>query len=833
MKPIRRRRSLWPFVALLIALFILSLTAPQLWLRNGDVPVRNAHIPPVAPVNDIVLPDIQPRVGEMSRTPVIPVAFGNSRRLETPISATIGPAIPTFEEPLPLIGTQWQPAVVPEVAMLPHIEPTPLETLPLKSPNLSEVERSKELSPEQTQAADPLAGRIPTTLIAQLKQLSECVECHEWAESILARLQLLVSCPTSGEEKTDQILGELKKLGEDGTRLAQETKDREVVLHVVRLQYALTRRLDVWDKVYRGALPSTAEAFARASDHQRLSASLAHLDNVPLPTEQGPSLREYLFLDAIRNALRNETTDTDPREPRAVALRTLTRLERLNLPTKRWTTNDHLALTTLSEELRDWALETVTADQVLVQIERFEQTRDAQNSRELALLARRLTFSPDPAQQAVGKQIENHYRNSNLRIAISDSLLNRYVSEPRTQTAPVQDTILGVPVSGCSTTTNQLSIRLLPDNGYLRLCVETRGVVNSQTVSSSGPATFHNEGESHFTAQKMIRIGTNGLRVSHATADANMNSALQDIETEYDTFPLVGSIVRNVAKSQFDRKQPEAHAEAEDKVRAKVKTQLDAETDTRLAEAENDLQTRVWMRLQKLELDPSISSMTTTEQRVILRIRLAGDEQLAAYTPRPQAPADSWASLQIHQSAINNALRNLKLEGRTFTPPELCIYLSERLALPKLAAKKDELSADVKITFADHDAIAVDCRDGRLTLTVSIAELSSEKNQFRDFAAHIRYKADPNDLKAGLSRDGVIELLGDHLNVRTQVALRGVLAKLFPKERPLPLLPDAWLNDPRVKDLNITQFTADDGWIGLAIGPATRTATLVKPTNLR
>ena len=34
-----------------------------------------------------------------------------------------------------------------------------------------------------------------------------------------------------------------------------------------------------------------------------------------------------------------------------------------------------------------------------------------------------------------------------------------------------------------------------------------------------------------------------------------------------------------------------------------------------------------------------------------MRLRLAGGEQLGAYTPRPRAPSDSLMSLQVHESA--------------------------------------------------------------------------------------------------------------------------------------------------------------------------------------
>jgi len=53
-------------------------------------------------------------------------------------------------------------------------------------------------------------------------------------------------------------------------------------------------------------------------------------------------------------------------------------------------------------------------------------------------------------------------------------------------------------------------------------------------------------------------------------------------------------------------------------------------------------------------LRPEAVDMQTTEDRLIARYRLAGFEQAGAFTPRPQAPADSLLSIQVHESMLNN-----------------------------------------------------------------------------------------------------------------------------------------------------------------------------------
>ena len=125
-------------------------------------------------------------------------------------------------------------------------------------------------------------------------------------------------------------------------------------------------------------------------------------------------------------------------------------------------------------------------------------------------------------------------------------------------------------------------------------------------------------------------------------------------------------------------------------------------------------------------------SAETTDKRFSMRIRLAGPDQLGGHTPRPQAPADSLASMQIHESMINNVLDRLELDGQTFDLARFGRRLSERLHRfqPKPVDPDQE---DVKITFAAKDAMHVRCNDGRVEITLAIARLSKGSRHFKDF----------------------------------------------------------------------------------------------------
>ena len=201
-----------------------------------------------------------------------------------------------------------------------------------------------------------------------------------------------------------------------------------------------------------------------------------------------------------------------------------------------------------------------------------------------------------------------------------------------------------------------------------------------------------------------------------------------------------------------------------------------------------------------------------------MRLRLAADDELAAFTPRPRAPADSLASMQLHESAINNVLEKLELNGRTATLPELSHYVAGRLNRPQ-PWKIDSAQDDVTISFAAKNAVAVRFQNGQAILNLAIARFSKGSRGWRDFQVRVCYRPQVEGRSAELIRDGTIQLAGPRLSGTGQIALRGVFSKVFPKNSAWQLTPQRFLNDANMADVAHHQFVIEDGWIGVALGP--------------
>jgi hypothetical protein len=194
---------------------------------------------------------------------------------------------------------------------------------------------------------------------------------------------------------------------------------------------------------------------------------------------------------------------------------------------------------------------------------------------------------------------------------------------------------------------------------------------------------------------------------------------------------------------------------------------------------------------------------------------------LAAYTPRPRALQNSVLSLQIHESAANNLLQQLELEGRRIDMEELMVCLSEKLHINR-ADIHEELPPKAVVRLGYDRPIEVEFDDDRVLVTVRIAELSTGKRTWHNFVVRGRYRADVTRLSVDLSREGGIELISEELGFRDQIALRGIFTKVMTRNHRLNLMRDRFAEDHRLANLIVGQFVVRDGWIGVSISPLPR-----------
>ncbi|QDU91645.1 hypothetical protein Pla175_50750 [Pirellulimonas nuda] len=679
--------------------------------------------------------------------------------------------------------------------------------------------RSTPLTPAAPLAkvadAEPLGFAAPRALLDLLAELRGDPQSRGWAVAVEPLLDEVVRADAS-----EASLASLREASQEGLALADQVTSRDTAARLRRAHWAIQRRTPAWTLAAQSREQSGVAFLRRAPDEtdRRVRQRLEELVEQTRSSDRGAAWREYLLADSLQGALY-----ADPQVRRELAYEVLGRMHssRLTPDQKRLVTSGPIAA--LGDDLRDWAAEPIDPAAVLAGLEAYESSPTPRLARQLASERDRLAFSPSPLHQQLATQIDQQYRNANLRIAVAADLLNRYVPEQQPAAEPVRDHIAGAPVSGQATTDTRLSIRLVPDDAAWRMGLEAQGQVRSNTRSHSGPVTVQNFGDASFLARKLITVDARGVQAWPAVVEASSQTHLVGMSTDYDRLPIVGSIVRSQARSEYQSRQGQARWETEQKISRRVGHTLDQQTGPWLAQVERQFQEQVLDRADALGLGVLPVEVRTTEDRLIARLRVASDQQLASHSPRNRAPSDSVLSVQLHESLLNNALAGLELGGHTMTPEQLTERLREKLSLAEMPGQR--VTEKVQFILSEADPVRVAIADGRMELVLSFAALRVDGGTHRNFRVHAFYVPVASGITARFERQGPAQIEGQ-LRTASRLRLHAIFGKALPEEGSIEVLRRPPSDDHRLDGLMVTQFVLDDGWLGLALGPegAVRTA---------
>lgn len=666
----------------------------------------------------------------------------------------------------------------------------------------------------------------PNELLNQLEQLRWTAEAGAWTMDVKVLLIELSRESGPRTPRAIEIVAELSDLLSQLNLIIVQVRDQSLADKMRLTGYSLSRRLDLWACIPELWLPTADSQLT--PDPARLNECVLQVAALTQQNPKGSEWRDYLLIDALKElAARRDTAKSEQQQMLVQRV-----LGRLDHGMKAWQQQFASAtpLASLRQELRRWGHQRIDPRQVLADIEQFEQSAAPSDARIVAAAYRRLAASPQPAEQQLARQMETHYRNANLRLTFTADLVNRFLPPQQPRTIAVNDMMMGLPTRGWSRTHTDVHVRFLPDPSRVRMALEAHGKIFSQTYTVSGPVTAHSEADSSFYAAKELQLNIDGLQAGKTEVSAETFPRLKRIQSKLDPVPLLRSIVQSVARTEYDESQPKAQAEARRKISREVRTNMDEEIAGYIRNGNAFFKDRITAPLTELGLTPDLIESQTTRDRCTMRLRMADAEQLAGHGPRPRAPSDSLASMQLHESVINNICQQFDWDGKTYTMLELRDQVAAKLKTT-LELNDEENLADLHLTFAPQDAVRVHCRDGRLELNLAFARLRKGRQSWKDFQVRVLYKPDLEQRGAPLCRDGTVQLMGDRLNTGAQIALRGIFSKAFPPSRSWKLIPDKLVAaKPGLADVVVSQCDIRNGWIGvaLALRPEAKTAPVVQ-----
>lgn len=612
---------------------------------------------------------------------------------------------------------------------------------------------------------------------------------------------------------------QLAELAQQASRIGDSLTNHELAVEVIRVGYALQRRVAVWQAIGQ-CLDATSIALNDTSStslaREGLQIAIAKAESKLLEAGDSEAWSRYLLIDELKSWV--ESPQDIWAEGNDLALAVLSRLRWKRLTASQAKILDQPEFIALGEHLAAWSRKPVDYRQLLTDLEHLEEKSLSRSTRSLAGAVQVLRTSREQPQMLVASALNDHYRNANVRLNISRNMIQRFLPSGEMEVRPVRRRILDADTKGSSAIHTELDVRFLPDATGWNIDVGVVGDMLTNTASSKGPATFHNRSTAQISSHRYIRLDEHGYRVSSEPTNVSSQDYLRKMSTEYDGLPIIGDFVRLIVREQFDQKRGLAQRIS----RRIIAQETDAELDRRLQEAmkkaERELTQRIIGPLERLNLNPMVIAMNTTDERLSIRYRVASQAQMASHTPRPRAPTESLLSMQLHQSAINNTIDTIGLSGKTWTLAELYQRLGEAFQqsawkLPENAPK------DITIRFADTNPAWVEMHDGKLRLSLRVLSLQRGENRpIKRFVVTSTYIPVADGMHAELIRDGVVEIETRYSSDRRRA--RMIFAAVFVARPQIPLIAENWSDDPRSEGLAVSQVEIRDGWLAVAISEA-------------
>ena len=670
------------------------------------------------------------------------------------------------------------------------------------------------LTPKLDEQLDRLAALSIRLLPSETNHLVSLPVSHdpltEWSQSVSDRLAQLRSLDRLGNPRAADLLSELEQLVDQGLADAELVSDRETQIAWLQTAHALQRRVNVWQPVFR--VISDEFQIDPTIHHAPVIPSVEQLRQELDATGDAAGWNAYLLLDEITAAAGSD----DLEQRRDVATRFLNRIHKDDLHSAHQAWLQGESIDQLQRAIQPWTAQAIDYAAFLSKIEQQESEPVGLSFNEVTEVVRTLRHAENPNAANIAEVIDRDYRNANMRISISEAMMQRLLPKIDPHTMPMRTQIFSTKVNGVTRVDSELKVDLQPANDRWSFTLETHGTMKTQSTGRQGTTSVSTSRQSQFMAATPIEISRDGVDIKDSNVDVAGATRLRGIHTNYDSWPVFGPMIRNIAESQYHERAGAMNRIAN----RRIKTQLGNEITSRLSDRvelrSSQVRESVLSPLDRLQLDPRVFELQTTEERLTARYRLAGDWQLAAFTPRPRAPQSSLMSVQVHQSALNNTMEQLVPRDQSKTIDELIVQ-----GLSIFGVTDPELPSDlpegVVVQFAKTRPITVELEDGVMWMTLRIVKLTRDRMKLSRFIVRAAYRPEIDGINAHLVRDGHLRISGPGMSMRERLPVRAIFNKVLANSRKFPITVPGLTSRTNTDELMISQLELRDGWIAMAI----------------
>ena len=429
----------------------------------------------------------------------------------------------------------------------------------------------------------------------------------------------------------------------------------------------------------------------------------------------------------------------------------------------------------------------------------------------------------DDANQDVAAvaTLRDLYSHPNATIWLGESLVQQAVGRPVDErNKPVIDNILGTRIVGKANLSGVVQANLLPATNAVRMQLTLTGHVSSDNVGYNRSVRLRTKGYAGICVTRTVSASESGVIFEPTYVDANLRTEINAIEHR-------SPLVRRIAWKKSREMKPLADKIAKDRMKQRLGQEFDQATRETASAAPPDPLARVRPVLQRLELPEPSRELSSTDEAIVVHSIFRRIDQVGSPVSPPPFPTNYDAVIQLHESALDNALGHL-LAGRTMNEKQMNKLLADAGRPLPATEKKDDDEPPFEIDFAKVRPIVFEARDDALRVGIRGTRFATGRRELKQ-PLEITAQYTPamtQDGVAILTREGDVrvDFPGRRRLTMGQAGLRRTIeekfANVFPEillDRPLEVPSEVPLPAMRGRVFRPRLVHAKDGWLTVAI----------------
>lgn len=557
------------------------------------------------------------------------------------------------------------------------------------------------------------------------------------------------------------------------------------------------------------------------AQQQRMQQTLAQVEAY-LRQTSSPAVREgwlqYLLAEELRSALQAN----DPARLVDVGGRLA---DRLRAPYPGLERRPLQQLRSAAQSLSD-AAEYRDPDQVIRGIERqlqilsqlFDRMEEIPTALDAAAAGRIVSIlhRTGQAPQLI-ERVRATFDESNLQIHASEAFINDAVGRTVFEQQPVRQALLGTQIRGTSWLRGYVGADVVPSAQGAAIRLVLNADFHSNTTGFNRRVRIDTVSSAPVTAAKTLIINHEGIDQSATHVTGRINTTLCSVD-----HPL--GIVRRIARRQAQEQQPVAERIATRRLHSELAESFDARLDASLDDNAAQAFQRTGTYFERLGLPEPEQRWSSDSQFVHVSLRQWDQGQLAAIRQPPTVPRNSYLTVQMHESALDNVAASV-ISGRKMDNHQLREMLvaagipEYRLESDQGEDGEDALNARTEITFADFRPVVFEARDNHIRFGLRGTQFSDGEREInRPLEIAATYVPEQRDGFTVLSRQGEVSVDFPGLQRLgvTEIALRRSIQRRFGKLFPPTMFDEPIVLPPSVpgdRSLRVTDLTAREGWL--------------------